>query len=669
MKLVYLGLVGFALLTAAGAWATPPGPGKRFDCSDAPGSSSCAADDTGCVPATREQLKCGVALGKALGKAMAAVIKCHAKQADAAFATANGKTKSFDEETCESAAQTKLDGTTDKVKMLCTTAQLSAAAAEEMTLFANANDPGSLDELNGHVYCIDSSTGAMIDPSGDDAGKIPTSKENLKCADTVGKNVGRLIAGAIKCHAKLAGSFFSGKDFDEESCEETNASQKGALDKYDHQRDKLLLLNICPNCLDGAGQDALATVALKMAEEIASAVSYPCTATACVPIVSGHPEISGTYQLSTLPASDPAAVKVCTTNATQNRFAICTNDAFCGGVAGSCRQTPWVDSGGITQPSPANTTTFTVTAGTFPTCEHGVCIACGALDKCAAIQGGCDDCTTGAGGTCTPASPNMHCPVSDECCQSPGFVLPALLIPGFNFCTRVSQNDCGFGVVNGSNPQAGDNEVKKEADTSDPGPDCQYGTLDDMPSPGKPCDNSAGGQGSDTAGRIKVSKGNGSADTSGIHFRMLTPGLSTTWSDTQGCGPDATFDAGEALINQLNLAAEPTSAGATGAFVDLNGDTCKRVGFGFNVSVNNNDPLRNGPYTVGPPTVIPMPYGGGSFRTVAIGEVFSQAPLFDIGFVAITPTAAPTFQGPAGSCTCPATRHCPECDAGSPGCP
>jgi len=67
--------------------------------------------------------------------------------------------------------------------------------------------------------------------------------------------------------------------------------------------------------------------------------------------------------------------------------------------------------------------------------------------------------------------------------------------------------------------------------------------------------------------------------------------------------------------------------------------------------------------------VIPMPYGGGSFRTVAIGEVFSQAPLFDIGFVAITPTAAPTFQGPAGSCTCPATRHCPECDAGSPGCP
>jgi len=54
---------------------------------------------------------------------------------------------------------------------------------------------------------------------------------------------------------------------------------------------------------------------------------------------------------------------------------------------------------------------------------------------------------------------------------------------------------------------------------------------------------------------------------------------------------------------------------------------------------------------------------------VAIGEVFSQAPLFDIGFVAITPTAAPTFQGPAGSCTCPATRHCPECDAGSPGCP
>src|SRR5207249_6561369 len=70
----------------------------------------------------------------------------------------------------------------------------------------------------------------------------------------------------------------------------------------------------------------------------------------CAPIVTGQP-ISGTYQTTSLGPTDAAAVKVCTTNSTTNRFAICTDDTFCGGAAGSglCAQTPWVDAGGVTQ--------------------------------------------------------------------------------------------------------------------------------------------------------------------------------------------------------------------------------------------------------------------------------------------------------------------------------
>jgi len=371
--------------------------------------------------------------------------------------------------------------------------------------------------------------------------------------------------------------------------------------------------------------------------------------------VTGQP-ISGTYQSTTLAPSDPTAVKVCTTNATTNRFAICTSDAQCGGATGTCAQTPWVDAGGVTQPTPTATTTFTVTEGSPPACEHTVCIQCGAIGKCADIQGGCDD----ASGN------NVNCPFGDECCQSPGFVLPALLIgPGvLNFCTKTNQDACGFGVINTSSPQTGDNETITEGDTSDPGPDCQYGTADDPT--GKACNGFGTGQGADTQGRIRVTIGNGVADASGVQIRMSTPELATTWSDGQGCPSNATFDMGESLVSQLVLAAEPTTAGATGAFVDLNGDTCKRVGAGFTNLAGTQD----GPHTVGPPTVTPMPSGGGPFRSVAMNEVFSGAsPLFDIGFVAITPTGAPTFQGAAQACTCSTARTCPQCEAGTPGCP
>src|SRR5206468_3007537 len=95
-------------------------------------------DDTGCVPDTKNHLKCGDSIGKAVGKAIRAVIKCHQKQADAAFATLNGKVTTFDEELCEEgpnggkSAKEKFEAAIAKIgpsgKNLCTSQQLALAS-------------------------------------------------------------------------------------------------------------------------------------------------------------------------------------------------------------------------------------------------------------------------------------------------------------------------------------------------------------------------------------------------------------------------------------------------------------------------------------------------------------------------------------------------------------
>src|SRR5436305_760635 len=96
-----------------------------------------------------------------------------------------------------------------------------------------------------HFDCSDGTTN--IDPAGaggDDAGTIDTAaldaKDKLKCADTVGSELGKLAAAAIKCHIKLADSDFGAKDFDENVCEENDpAKGKAALQKYNAAMTKL----------------------------------------------------------------------------------------------------------------------------------------------------------------------------------------------------------------------------------------------------------------------------------------------------------------------------------------------------------------------------------------------------------------------------------------------
>jgi hypothetical protein len=275
------------LLLAAGAfvvattpaWAgkpppTTPGPGQHFDCSDG-GTTSCATDDSGCVSNTKNHMKCSSAIAKAFAKAVGTVIKCHSKQAQARFKGTDASTADAAEETCEqtgpASAKGKLDAALAKAAPLCDPVQISNAQLEESVLFGNSSL--SLDGQNGGIFC-DSASQALI--GGDETGWVPSSADSLKCEQTVGKMISKLVAASLKCHDKMNTSFFKGKDFDEESCEETNPSQKGALDKYNQQRDKLLALGICPPCLNSqALLDAQSANVLSQLDS-ANSVAYPC---------------------------------------------------------------------------------------------------------------------------------------------------------------------------------------------------------------------------------------------------------------------------------------------------------------------------------------------------------------------------------------------------------
>jgi hypothetical protein len=193
--------------------------------------------------------------------------------------------------------------------------------------------------------------------------------------------------------------------------------------------------------------------------------------------------------------------------------------------------------------------------------------------------------------------------------------------------------------------------VVKEADTSDPGDPatCTYGDGNDV---AKPCNTAPGGAGMDTKGKIVRTIGNGAFDASGIHFRFVTPQLSTTWSaDGQGCPTNATFDGGaETILSQIILQAEPTTAGARAQYVDMNSDGCSMAGAGF-----------SGPGPIdASPAASPASYGGGNSTTVAVGFALSGSfPLFDIGFVAVTPNGPATIVA-SQTCNCTPVVGCPE---------
>ncbi len=374
----------------------------------------------------------------------------------------------------------------------------------------------------------------------------------------------------------------------------------------------------------------------------------------CEPIVNDGQGIAGTYQLIAQPGP-----KLCQTNSRTNRFGPCTTDADCGGGTGNCSVTPFATADGVVLPFPQGIKTILTIAAADPappagSCNHPSCVVCGNEGALCAGIPGCGS---------TGGQPAPGC-IRNQCCDTPGFTIPTFLVPLLGgLCSRLDMYRCGFGVVNTSNPQIGDNEVTKTADTSDPGPDCAYGTADDPPA--KACNTSGTGAGNDLAGKVVRCVGDGHCDPAGIQYRVAVPSLSTTWQDGQSpqgtCNLGSTFDPGELIITQLVLNAEFTTAGATSSFADLNGDGCARAGAGF---TNFN---QNGPFTLGAPPAGPQPYdastcpaGGVCSTAVSAGVALTGGgPLFDTGFIAVL-TNGPFTRLPTQACSCTVVAGCPE---------
>jgi hypothetical protein len=246
MRSITLAMIGAGALAVGVALANP---GDPF-----------GGDETGCVPGTKDALRCEGKLTKVTAKLIGAVIRCHIDQAGAAFQGGD-----FAESQCEESAKAKYDKDLGRLAAggTCPQEVLDNAALQEVLLLAGQGQitPPSLDALNGTIFC-DAASGAPLagaagDPDGDDGGFVPATVENLRCAIGVAKDVSKLWTDILtRCHYRAALYGFRGAYADDEACEE---GAYGVRTRYDGLAATLVAAGICPSCLDGPGQSALGT--------------------------------------------------------------------------------------------------------------------------------------------------------------------------------------------------------------------------------------------------------------------------------------------------------------------------------------------------------------------------------------------------------------------------
>lgn len=245
MQLSTLGAVFLSVCLASSAAHAAPG--------DPFGGS-----ETGCIPSDEPGLACGKALTGAFSKLVAGVIKCHLSQVKGAF-QAVGSSPAFDaaEEACTTKAKDKFDGALAKASASCDPAVVTAAGARRDAFLADTSNMTSLDSLNGAFFC-DAASGLSIADAGggdqDEAGSIPASADNYKCAVGFAKSVSKLLANIYKCHGKVAALGFVGKPFVPGACDDM---PKGARAKHNAAMEKLIAKGICPPCLADGGSGAL----------------------------------------------------------------------------------------------------------------------------------------------------------------------------------------------------------------------------------------------------------------------------------------------------------------------------------------------------------------------------------------------------------------------------
>jgi len=106
---------------------------------------------------------------------------------------------------------------------------------------------------------------------------VSNSKGHLACSSKIGSALAKSVLAATICHIdNMNKFFFKLRNFDEETCEETDRIRfRGARDKFNKVRDKLVAQGICPPCLDGSAMDALADSVTAQLDAANDDV-YPC---------------------------------------------------------------------------------------------------------------------------------------------------------------------------------------------------------------------------------------------------------------------------------------------------------------------------------------------------------------------------------------------------------
>lgn len=167
-------------------------------------------DDTGSLTADKAASKCEQKASKNVGKLVGAILKCQTKLVDAAF-----KGKPFDEQACESAAQSAFLAKTVTADCACVDTAGIIAIAEPVV---NSNTVLSYcDPAGSPIAGLPDNGAAQI------SGNIPTTIEILKYEDKVGKSLSKLVASFLKCHQQFAAAYQKAPgtpdDSIEESCE------------------------------------------------------------------------------------------------------------------------------------------------------------------------------------------------------------------------------------------------------------------------------------------------------------------------------------------------------------------------------------------------------------------------------------------------------------------
>src|SRR5579884_1202702 len=224
-----------ALAGALGLCAVPARAGtpvsnncnKAGQCVYAGGCPMPFGDDGGTTTCNKSAEGCEAAIGKGVGKAVGAVIKCHIKQAQAAFKTANGKPTSFDEEGCETAAINAFVTSANAAIAKDTSGACSCVGVSTIAGLIG----GVLDSQNWLTACegatasgsppnqtftgctapaVPVTTGSPGDT--DDTGCVdPTDKAGSTAAQGAGKCVAKMVATWIKCHGTFAKNVLGNK--------------------------------------------------------------------------------------------------------------------------------------------------------------------------------------------------------------------------------------------------------------------------------------------------------------------------------------------------------------------------------------------------------------------------------------------------------------------------